>query len=147
MPTVAQATQANQALVDAYNADKNKMAATNAAKNSVTATPTTTATPVTTATTPATPAVATLQANPFTATRTQPMEIPEAKATALQALADKRHAVGPPKPPVIPAGKAAALKAATAKRGIKFKQGGSVGSASKRGDGIAQRGKTKGRMV
>jgi hypothetical protein len=28
----------------------------------------------------------------------------------------------------------------------KFASGGSVGSASKRGDGIAQRGKTKGRM-
>jgi len=29
----------------------------------------------------------------------------------------------------------------------KFKKGGSVGSASKRADGIAQRGKTKGRIV
>ena len=29
----------------------------------------------------------------------------------------------------------------------KFSSGGSVGSASKRGDGIAQRGKTKGRMI
>lgn len=28
-----------------------------------------------------------------------------------------------------------------------YKKGGSVGSASKRGDGIAQRGKTKGRIV
>jgi hypothetical protein len=35
-----------------------------------------------------------------------------------------------------------AAKAVTGK-----KKGGSVGSASKRGDGIAQRGKTKGRMV
>lgn len=30
---------------------------------------------------------------------------------------------------------------------IGFKSGGSVGSASKRADGIAQRGKTKGRIV
>ena len=29
----------------------------------------------------------------------------------------------------------------------KYAKGGKVGSASKRGDGIAQRGKTKGRMV
>lgn len=31
--------------------------------------------------------------------------------------------------------------------GTPFKKGGKVNSASKRGDGIAQRGKTKGRMV
>ena len=30
---------------------------------------------------------------------------------------------------------------------VKFKKGGKVGSASKRADGIAQKGKTKGRMV
>ena len=34
-----------------------------------------------------------------------------------------------------------------ASTGTPFKKGGKVGSASKRGDGIAQRGKTKGRMV
>lgn len=33
------------------------------------------------------------------------------------------------------------------KKAGKFSKGGSVSSASKRGDGIAQRGKTKGRMV
>ena len=33
------------------------------------------------------------------------------------------------------------------KRMRKFKDGGSVGSASKRADGIAQRGKTRGKMV
>lgn len=33
------------------------------------------------------------------------------------------------------------------KAGIGYKSGGSVGSASKRADGCAQRGKTKGRMV
>lgn len=32
-------------------------------------------------------------------------------------------------------------------RGVKMAKGGSVGSASKRADGCAQRGKTKGRMV
>ena len=31
--------------------------------------------------------------------------------------------------------------------GVGFKKGGKVSSASKRGDGIAQRGKTRGRMV
>jgi hypothetical protein len=31
--------------------------------------------------------------------------------------------------------------------GVGFKKGGKVSSASKRGDGIAQRGRTKGRMV
>lgn len=31
--------------------------------------------------------------------------------------------------------------------GTTFKKGGKVGNASKRGDGIAQRGKTRGRMV
>jgi len=33
------------------------------------------------------------------------------------------------------------------KKPVKKAKGGKVGSASKRGDGIAQRGKTKGRMV
>jgi hypothetical protein len=33
------------------------------------------------------------------------------------------------------------------KAGVGYKSGGSVGSASKRADGIAQKGKTKGRMV
>ena len=33
------------------------------------------------------------------------------------------------------------------KAGVGYKKGGSVGSASKRADGIAQKGKTKGRMV
>lgn len=32
-------------------------------------------------------------------------------------------------------------------RGMGYKSGGSVGSASKRADGCAQRGKTKGRMI
>jgi len=86
--------------------------------------------------------------NPFVAaqTTTQPV-VPEAKATALQTLTDARRAAGPPKAPVVPAEKAAALQATTAKRGINFKKGGSVGSASKRADGCAQRGKTKGRMI
>lgn len=34
-----------------------------------------------------------------------------------------------------------------ASTGTTFKKGGKVASASKRGDGIAQRGKTRGRMV
>jgi len=87
--------------------------------------------------------------NPFVAAQTtmQPMETPEAKATALQTLTNARRAAGPPKAPVVPAEKAAALQATTAKRGINFKKGGSVGSASKRADGCAQRGKTKGRMI
>jgi len=95
-----------------------------------------------------TPAVSTAPYNPFvTAQTTTPPVVPEAKATALQTLTDARRAAGPPKAPVIPAGKAAALQEATAKRGINFKKGGSVGSASKRADGCAQRGKTKGRML
>ncbi len=43
----------------------------------------------------------------------------------------------------------AAKKAPTTKKemGKVFKMGGAVGSASKRADGCAQRGKTKGRMI
>ena len=40
-----------------------------------------------------------------------------------------------------------AMKGKTKGKMVKMAKGGSVGSASKRADGCAQRGKTKGRMV
>jgi hypothetical protein len=38
------------------------------------------------------------------------------------------------------------IKSKVSEKGINMKKGGSVGSASKRADGIAQRGKTKGKV-
>lgn len=66
---------------------------------------------------------------------------PRLAQLALRAAALRRAGAGAPQRPAAPAAAAAAPTAPP------YKKGGSVSSASRRGDGIAQRGKTRGKCV